>query len=792
MLKNYFHLAFRNLWKHRAYSFLNIMGLTIGMAACYLIFSYVRFEKSYDTFNTRADRIYRLVTDLKLPAGTFNNSVTSAPMSINIQTDFPQVESAVRLYPDNFLVRNGDIMFQEQHSMYADSTLFDIFDFPLIHGDPHTALREPNSIVLSETTARKYFGDTDPVGQHLLLSAEKLNTTVTGVMKDIPANSQIKADLFVSMSTRKHTVPDMDKFWSGFGFTSYLLLKPHANAAVLEAGFVPFLQRRVGEEMKQNQMFFTLFLEPLKEVYLHSKRGGRETGNINNVYIFSIIAGFILLIACINFINLTTARATERAKEVGIRKVIGAARSRLILQFMGDSVLLCWIAFALCVLLCYPLFPLFNQLAGKSIITSIAGHGGDIAGLFAIATGVGILAGLYPALLLSSFKPITVLKGRFAAGARGLVLRRGLVVTQFTVSITLIAATFIVYTQLHYMRSQELGFSNDQMMVLDTHGDVHKDLLQQEIATMQGVRSVSASSSVPGSSNLDAYSQIENKKGDMQVAPMDLYYVDFDYIGQYKMKLAAGRNFSRQFTTDTTRAMILNESATRLLGYATAGEAIGRHFSQWGREGVIIGVVKDFHFQSLQKTIRPLSMRIEPSGCNLLSVNVNTADIPATIAAIGEKWKKAIPDRPFSYYFADEYFDRQYRSEVRFGNLFISFAALAIFISCLGLLGLASYSTLQRTKEIGIRKVLGDSVTGIFRLLSKEFLRLVAIAFLIATPIAWYLMSQWLKGFAYRVDLSWWIFALSGSLALLIALVTISFQAIRAALSNPIIALRSE
>jgi putative ABC transport system permease protein len=794
MLINYFRVAFRNFWKHRTYSFLNIMGLTIGITACYLIFLYVRFEKNYDSFNTKADRIYRLVTDLKLPADNFKTWGTSAPMGINIQTDFPQVESAVRLYPDNLLVRHGDIMFQEQHSFYADSTLFGIFDFPFVHGDPHTALREPNSIVLSQTTAHKYFGDTDPVGQHLLLTTEKFNATatVTGVMKDIPANSQIKADMFVSMSTKKRIDSAMDRFWSSFGYTSYLLLKPHTNAAALEAGFVPFLQRRVGEEMEKNQMFFTLFLEPLKDVYLHSKRGGQETGNITNVYIFSIIAGFILLIACINFINLTTARSTERAKEVGIRKVIGAARSGLTWQFLGDSVLLCWVAFALCLLLCQPLFPLFNQLAGKTIITNIAGHWEDVAGLFALATGIGILAGLYPALMLSSFKPITVLKGRFAAGTRGLVLRRGLVVTQFTVSITLIVATFIVYTQLHYMRSQELGFNNEQMMVLDTHGNAHKDLLRQEIAAIPGVRSITASSSIPGSSNLDAYSQIENKKGDMQIAPMDLYYVDFNYIGQYKMKLAAGRDFSRQFSTDTTQAMILNESAVRLLGYTKASEAIGRHFAQWGREGLIIGVVKDFHFRALQKAIMPMSMRIEPSGCNLLSVNVNTSDVPALVAAIGDKWKKAIPDRPFSYYFADEYFDKQYRSEEHFGKLFINFAVLAIFISCLGLLGLASYSTLQRTKEIGIRKVLGASVTGIIHLLSKEFLQLIAIAFLIATPIAWYLMYQWLKDFAYRTHISWWMFALPGLMALLIALCTISLQAIKAAIANPVRSLRAE
>ena len=795
MLNNFFRTAFRNLWKHKIYSLLNILGLTVGLTAAFLVYLYVHFELSYDRFNTKADRIYRLVCDIKTPTETINTGVTSAPMAVNIKSDFPEVDAFVRVSGASLLVRKGDIKFQEEHSAFADSSLFRVFDFPLIHGDPATALREPLSIVLSETAARKYFGSSDPVGQTVLLTDGNLNATITGVMKDIPENSQIKADMFVSMSSNKRFDSTMDKQWSNFGWTSYLMLKPNTNAQNLQAKLPAFLQQRDGDAMKKDQMFFTLFLEPLKEVYLKSTRDGLERGSMNNVYVFSIIGIFILLIACINFINLTTARSTERAREVGIRKVAGAERSQLTRQFLGESVLLCFLAFVLSCILLLPVFhvlPLFNQLSGKEISNGIFYHLDRLGLLLIVALGIGVLAGIYPALVLSSFQPIKVLKGRFATGTSGLLLRKGLVVLQFTISIAIIIATLVVYRQLHYMRNQDLGFSNTQTLVLDTHGDNHRKALMEDLGSIRGVLGTTMSSTVPGGGNPGAYSMIQNRKGDMQIANLDLYFVDYDYIPQYKMKILAGRAFSRQFATDTTKSMILNESAVRLFGYTSPQEAVGRRFDQWGRQGVIIGVVKDFHFRSLHEAIKPLSMRIEPDGCDQISAKVSSANLPATIAQIESKWKKAIPYRPFSYYFADEFFDRQYRAEDRFGRLFVYFAILTVFISCLGLLGLASYSTLQRTKEIGIRKVMGASVTGIVNLLSREFLQLVLVSFLIATPIAWFLMDRWLKDFAYRIDISWWIFAMSGLLALLIALFTISFQAIRAAVSNPIIALRSE
>ncbi|HEV2480815.1 MAG TPA: ABC transporter permease [Puia sp.] len=792
MLKNYLLTAFRHLWRHRVFSLLNIIGLTIGMSACFLVFLYVKFELSYDNFEPKKDRIYRLVCDIRTPTETIHAGVCSNPMALNAKLEFPDVEKFCRFNPQSTLFRRGDKKFQEDKTAAADSTFFEVFDFPLLQGNPVTALREPNSIVLSESAAKKYFGIEDPMGQHLLWTDHDITTTVTGVMKDIPENSELKADVLVSQASWRFFDSAADTRWGSFGMYSYLLLKPHTDPRGLERKFPAFIEKRDGPEMKQSQMYFSLFLEPLADVYLHSTRGGTESGSMTNVYVFSLIGIFILLIACINFINLTTARSTERAREVGIRKVIGAERPQLTGQFLGEAVVLALIAFVLSVFVCALLIPPFNFLAGKTVSTGFFHHPLYSLGLLAIAVTVGLLAGFYPALVLSGFQPILVLKGRFSTGSRGLFLRQSLVVLQFTISIGIIVSTIIVDKQLSYMRNQDLGFNNQRMLVLDTHGDVHREALKNEIAGLPNVLATAMSSSVPGSGNPGAYSQVQNAKGDMQIANLDLYFVDFDYMKQYQMKMVAGRMFSRAYGTDTTQAMIINESAARLFGYHSPQDAIGRKFSQWGREGKIIGVVKDFHFRSLQTEIKPLSIRIEPNGCDQISVNVSGNHLPATIDAIGEKWRKIIPYRPYSYAFADEIFDRQYRSEERFGRLFLNFAILAIAISCLGLLGLASYATIQRTKEIGIRKVLGASVPRIVNLLSREFLLLVLIAFLIATPVSYFLMHGWLKDFYYRITIPWWIFALGGVLAMVIAVLTISFQAIRAAMVNPVESLKYE
>jgi putative ABC transport system permease protein len=769
------------------------MGLSVGMTACFLIFLYIHFELSYDSFHSKADRIYRVVADIKTPTEVINANGPSWAVPPNAKDEFPEIESFVRVLNDQVLVRKGEIKFQEQNAVWADSSFFHVFDFKLLKGNPQNALKDQFSVVFSQTAAKKYFGKSDPIGQTLLLTGDAFPAKVTGIMKDIPENSQIKADMVLSMTTiTEKFAPKIDSQWGNYGASAYFLLKKGTNPKNLTAKFPAFLERRNGTEMKKFQMYPTLLLEPLRDVYLRSTRDDHKTGNITNVYIFSIVAIFILLIACFNFINLTTARSAERAKEVGIRKVVGAAKTQLTRQFIGESIILCMIAFLLTVLFSTLLLPMFNKLAGKTISDGIFENLRFLLILFAASIGIGVLAGIYPSLVLSSFKPIVVLKGKFSTGNRGILLRKALVVSQFTISIGLIVATIIVYNQMIYMRNQDLGFNKDQVVVMDTYGDPAKDALKQALATIPTVKSVATSSSVPGGGNPGAYSEIENVKGDLQVANLDLYFVDFDYLSQFKIKMAAGRGFSKEFATDTTQAMVLNEAAARMFGYSSPQQAIGRRFKQWGREGRIIGVMKDFHFHSLQQPIKPLSMRIEPGGCNLVSAKVAATNLPSTMSAIENKWKTLIPNRPFSYFFLDEFFDKQYRGEETFGKLFLNFAILAIFISCLGLLGLASYSTIQRTKEIGVRKVLGASVSNIVSLLSKEFLKLVAISSLIALPIAWFTMHKWLQDFAYRSVISWWVFLLAATLATVIALVTISFQAIRAAVANPVKSLRTE
>jgi putative ABC transport system permease protein len=800
MFKNYFKIAVRNLWRHKAFSFINILGLAVGMAACFLIFLYVSFETSYDSFNTKADRIYRIVSDVKTPSEVIPIGTTIAPLAIYLKKDFPEVEDAVRIGSDGFLVKKGNVKFQEKRTLLADSTLFNVFDFPLIEGNKKTALTEPMSIILSQTAAKKYFGNEDPLGKHVLLTGAAINATITGVMKDIPENSQIHADMIVSMSSTKpiYGYPTSDSEWTNHNYLTYLLMKPNTNIKAFENKLPAFMEKHNGQQMREMQSYETFFLEPLRDVYLKSTRTNFTpsqvftTGNINNVYIFSVIGIFILLIACINFINLITARSAERAKEVGIRKVVGAVRFQLTKQFISESVIISLIAFIVAVLLCALTLPLFNQLAGKTISTGIFNNPLQITELFLLSVLIGVVAGFYPSLVLSSFRPVSVLKGRFSTSTKGLMLRKGLVVFQFAISITLIAVTIIVYTQLNYMRNKDLGFNKEQEIIINTNFDKNKDAFKQSLSTIPGVLSSVYSSNVPGSDYFSSYSEMENAKSETQKTSLNVYLVDYDYINQYKLKLVAGRNFSKDFGTDVGQAMIINESAAKSLGYTSSQQAIGKNFSQNGRQGKIIGVVKDFNYKSLQQKIEPLTMRLEPGAFNLISIKVAANNLPSTIKAIEHKWNTIIPNRPFEYNFLDESFNQQYKAEDNFGNLFFNFAVLAIFISCLGLLGLSSYSTLQRTKEIGVRKVLGASVTSIVNLLSVDFIKLVLIAFVIASPLAWFGMNKWLEDFAYRTNISWWVFALAAFVSVMIAFATISYQAIRAAIANPVKSLRTE
>ncbi|MCF0064573.1 permease prefix domain 2-containing transporter [Dyadobacter chenwenxiniae] len=794
MIRNYLKIAFRNLAKHKMFSFINVMGLSAGMTACFLIALYVHFELTYDAFNKKADRIYRVATDVQTNSETLRYSISPWAMASNMQNDFPEMEACARVRKEEMLFRKGDLKFVEENAVLADSTLFEVFDFKLLNGNPKTALMTPLSIVLTETSAQKYFGNKDPMGQTLLWGDQGELVTVTGVMQDPPVNSQIKGDMFVSMSTyTAHRDKNIEQEWGSFGATAFVLLKPGTDPATMEKKFPAFLQNHAGKMMAEQQMQIRMLLEPLRDIYLHSTRPADESGNINNVYVFSAVALFIMLIACINFVNLTTARSVERAREVGVRKAVGAARSTLARQFLAESIMMCVIAFLISVILSAALIPLFNELAGKSVSKGIIAELPFVAILLVAALLIGLLAGIYPAFVLSSFEPVKVLKGRFTTSAKGVMLRKGLVTVQFTISITMIIATIVVYTQLDFMRSHDLGFSKNQTLVIQSGVGRERDVFEASIMDLAGVRSATASAAVPGGLNPQAFSKLENKRGEMQAANLDVYRVDFDFITQYGLKIVAGRSFSKKFATDSTRALVINEAAAKMLGYATPGEAVGKQFDQWDRQGTIIGVVKNFHFKSLQENIKPLTFRlIDFWNGKLLSVQVDGKNVKQTLSAIENKWRTMHPDQPFSYYFLDEFYDRQYRADERFEALFLNFAVLAIFISCLGLLGLASYSTVQRTKEIGVRKVMGASAASIVTLLSGDFLQLIGIAFIIAAPLAWFAMDRWLDSFAYKTDIHLWTFIVAALLSALVALLTISFQSIRAALINPVKSLRSE
>jgi putative ABC transport system permease protein len=793
MIKNYLKIAFRNLWRHKSFSLINIIGLAVGMTAFLLIVMYVRFELSYDNFHAKADQVYRLNVDIKSANDVMKQSVSSAPMGTAIKADFPEVLECARIFPDEALVTVNNQLFQENRVLTTEPSFFKVFSFPLVKGDPETSLKNPFSMVLTETTAKKYFGAADPIGKTLLIGGKDL-ATVTGIAKDAPPNSQFKFDMLYSISTIEKKYPGRLEQWGNFGNYTYLLLAKGADPNKLQAKFPAFLRKQISESNRKSGQDYALFLKPLKDVYM-DPRGGLEQGSMSNVYIFSIVALFVLLIAAINFINLTTARATERAKEVGVRKVIGAARSQLTMQFLGESVLICLVSFVFAALLVSLLLPWFNQLAGKIIDRDIFEQG-YIFILLIISLLIGLAAGAYPALALSGFKPVVILKGRFSSSSKGTLLRKGLVVFQFTISIVLIVGTLVVYNQLNFMRNQPLGFDKNQMLALDFGNDdgviKNYEAIKHEFRSIPNVLAVAISHGLPGVGSANAHSEFENRQGDMQPLNINMYDVDYDFIPVYGMKIIAGRTFSTAFPSDSTKSVVINEATVKSLGYASPNDVIGKKFSQWGRDGQIIGVVKDFHYRSLQENVEPLNMRINPSNARIFTLKIAAQNIPATIAAVENKWKALIPQRPFNYTFVDANFNKQYATEERFGKLFMYFAVLAIFISCLGLLGLASYSTLQRTREIGIRKVLGASIPGIVNMLSKEFLLLVLVAALIAFPLSWFGMHSWLEDFAYRISIGWLVFAVAGLLSLMIAITTVSFQAIKAALANPVKSLRSE
>jgi putative ABC transport system permease protein len=803
MFRHFFQIACRNLMKRKLFSFINIAGLAIGMACCVLITLYVRNELSYDRYHAKRDRIYRVIQTFRSvqkgenpgpPAPQDFQVWGCAPVGPALQADFPEIEKVVRfMSPISILLQHGDRRIQQDNMVCMDSTAFDVFTWKMLCGDPHTALIAANSIVLTRTVAGKLFGNSNPVGQ-ILRADNHVNLLVTGVMEDVPPNSQFTFNGLISMASDRLQEPDVYNQWGYVDFYSYLLLKENTSIQHLQVQASAFVKRH-----NPGDKGYAISFEKMTDAYLHSvaTRQPGPTGSLTNVYLFSCIAVFIMLIACINFMNLSTARSLERAKEVGIRKVLGVRPSSLMWQFLAESVLMSIGAAIIALLLANTGLSLIGSLSGKDLSDVNFFSPPVLGSMLALATIVGLVAGVYPAWFLSGFKAIAVLKGKFNPSGQGISLRKALVVFQFTVSIVLIAGTIIVYRQLGYINRHDLGFRKDQMVIIDFSGDDqverHIESIKGAIARDPGVISVSASRAVPGEFLPNAGTQIQTPDGNMGFQIPFIYEIDFDFIPTYHIALVAGRAYSRSFQTDSGQSMIINQEAAKLYGYQNPADAVGKKFEQWGRKGTIIGVVKDFNFRSLHQAVEPLTLRYGyPDVLNRISVAVKADNVPVTLARLKSTWDKLAPQRPFLYHFLDQSFNQQYQADQHFGQLFTFFSCLAIFIACLGLFGLSTFMAQQRVKEIGIRKALGSSQTNIVLLLSRDFIRLILVAMVISVPLCWWVMNDWLQGFAYRIHIGPAVFIESGLVALAIALATLSRQALKAAMGNPVESLRSE
>ena len=808
MFKNFFRVAYRNLWKDKGFSSINIIGLAAGLATCLLIALFVIDELSYDKFNEKAGRIYRVHSDLKLNGAGMNAVISPAPMGPTLLKEFPRIEKYARLMSTgDMLIKKGDQTIMEHNSAFADSTLFDVFSLSMVAGDPKTALTQPMSMVISETMAKKYFGNNNPIGQSLLTS-NTTNYKITGVIKDMPAQSHLHLDFIKAMS---EIGDSRSNEWLSNNYVTYLLVKPgttqkyvdDALAATVKKYLEPQLVAMVHssiEDLKKAGGHFTYVAMPLPQIHLHSNLSfeWEANGNLQYVYIFIMVAVFILLIACVNFMNLSTARSAGRSKEVGVRKVLGSLRSSLITQFLAESMLTVLIALILAVIIAALMLPLFNQLSGKQFTISLFLNPWLILLLLATGFVVGLLAGSYPAFYLSSFQPIQVLKGKLSTGFKNGWLRNGLVIFQFFTAIVLIIGTLVIHNQLNYIRNAKLGYNREQVLTLKNTASlwVHAKSFRDEALKIPGIEKATMTSDLPNTSghSINGIFKDASLNGNSSII-METWEVDADFVPTLGIDMAGGRNFSPQMPTDTF-AVLLNETGAKMLGYANPlNETIYRPRGDSNKAVAyrVIGVVKDFHGASLHNKIGPILFFLgENRGA--ISFRINSKNIPAVISQIEQKYHgiEKMAGQPFLYSFMDEDFNRLYKDDQRTGKIFISFAILAIFIACLGLFGLVTYAAERRLKEIGVRKVLGASVGNIVQLLSKDFLALVLIATVIAVPVAWWAMNKWLQDFAYRTPISGWDFLLAAAMAAIITIVTVCFRAISAARANPVKSLRSE
>ncbi|SHH16210.1 putative ABC transport system permease protein [Chryseolinea serpens] len=796
MFRNYLKVTFRTLLKSKATSLINILGLTIGISTCILITLYVLDELSYDRFHANAGRIFRLTELLHLPREVRPQTVTSPPMGPALLQNFPEVQKMVRLNKSSRQLAYGDVKFFDTRVWYADSTLFQIFTFPMIKGNPDKALTEPYSIVLTEKAAKRYFGDADPLGKTMALS-DTITLTVTGLIADIPTNSHIQFDVVMSRSTItavNNNQPEDN--WFNNGYYTYILLPEGYDYKQLEAKFPAFLEKQMAEEKKNSGLWYDFVLQPLPFIHLHSTTPYDigPNGNIKYVYIFSIIAILVLLIACANYVNLATARSVNRAKELGMRKVIGARRGQLIVQLLGESFLLTCIAFILAMAIVAVALPYFNTLTGKTMSAWVLMRPEVITTVVVIFLLIGVLAGAYPALLMSSFSPIKTMKNYARQGKESNLLRKGLVVFQFSMSIMLIAGTILIFRQVEFMQTQNLGIDKEQTLQFYMRSSISTKykLIREEMGKVPGVLNATVTN-FTFSDDVSNIAMLPEGANENEITSEATISVDADFLPNFRIPVVAGRNFSRDIPTDETEAFIVNESAVKKFNWGSPEGAIGKKID-WGlgKKGKVIGVVRDFNFSSLHLAIAPLIIHIVPDWYNYIALKIKGDDVPGTVSRLESRWRELGLDSPFAYSFMDQDFQKLYQAEQQTQTIIGGLASLAIFIASLGLFGLAAFMAEQRTKEIGVRKVLGATVTSIIALLSKDFLKLIAFAIVIAVPVTWYTATQWLSSFAYRTEVSWWIFVIAGLASITIALITVSFQSIRAAVANPVNSLRNE
>ncbi len=795
MFQNYLIVAWRSIRKNKISSLINITGLTVGLTCCMLIALYIRHELSYDEFNTKGDRIGRVIMDYKIGDEGRSGNYTSTKVFPEFKRQFPEVESGVRMTRVSRLVKYEEKVFDEKKFLYADSTLFNVFSFKLLSGSPDDVLKAPNNLVLTEAAAARYFGAADPVGKILKIGPSGIDYIVKGVMKNLPSNSQLQFDMVASFSSLG---PAQEETYWNANYTTYLLLTDKSAFASLARKIPAFMKKEMAD---QTAVTLSFYLEPLTSVHLHSPHEGFDPNNsITYIYILAGVALLILGIACFTYINLSTARSMERAREVGIRKVVGAVKKQIFLQFVGESALMSFISLLLSFAAAMLVLPFFNDLAENQLRIADLFQPAIIAfGILTIVV-ITLFAGSYPALILSGYNPVKVLKGAFKNTGSGLWLRKSLTVFQFVISVFLIIATFTIQHQLNYIQSKKLGYDREQIVVLPTDSKIVAaiDVLKTSFKKNAHVREVSMAYNTPNHIK-GGYSMKNNMLPDAKDMPVTANPVDEDYIKTTGLRLVAGSDYSRQDMKDVGHddnsknvfQFIINESAAAALGWKP-DEAIGKKMSLGeDRPGFVKGVVEDFHFESLHNPIKPLVL-FPGTWFNVVMVKLDGTDIASTLNVLGESWKEVAPHRPFEYHFLDEDFNKMYLSEIKIGKILNVFTGIAILLACLGLFGLSSYAAQQRIKEIGIRKVLGASLLQLAAILSRDFLKLALIAFLIAAPLAWWVMTGWLQNFSYRVGLSWWIFVLAAVSSLFIALLTVSLQAFKTASSNPVKNLKAD